>query len=375
MDFFDKIYLDNTLGAWLTITGIIVLALLLKKYVSRYIASLLYRLVHKIWKTVDKKSFVDLVLAPLQWFILTLIAVFSIDRLNFPSVAKFDFYHINSQLIIDRIGVTFIIIVFTWLLVRLIDFISLVLEAKASITLDKSDDQLIVFFRDFLKVIITIIGILLLLKFTFGRDIGNLLTGLSIVGAALALAARESLENIIASFIIFFDKPFITGDTLKVQQITGTVERIGLRSTRIRTADKTLVSVPNKQMVDNILDNWSVRTERRAEIRIELSPKTSIVEIKKVIAAIKQIIQNKSPLIISSTVYLKEINKTGLLITTEYFTNPIPLDEFEALREDINFQIKALLEQNNIDMAGVAGAVIINNEAKEPANNPERPIM
>ncbi len=375
MDFFDTIYLDNTLGTWLTIAGIIALALLLKKYVSQYIASLLYRLVHKIWKTVDKKSFVDLVLAPLQWFLLTLITVFSIDRLNFPSVAKFNFYHVNSQLIVDRIGITIIIVVFTWLLLRLIDFISLVLEAKASITQDKSDDQLVVFFRDFLKVILTIIGILMLLKFTFGRDIGNLLTGLSIVGAALALAARESLENIIASFIIFFDKPFITGDTLKVQQITGTVERIGLRSTRIRTADKTLVSVPNKQMVDNILDNWSVRTERRAEIKIELSPKTPVTEIRKIIAAIKLLIQNKSPLIISSTVYLKEINKTGLLITIEYFTNPIPFDAFEELREDINFKIKALLEQNKIDMAGVGGDVIINNETKEPANNPERPIM
>ena len=138
MDFFDKIYLDNTLGTWLTIAGIIALALLLKKYVSRYIASLFYRLVHRIWKTVDKKSFVALVLAPLQWFLLTLITVFSIDRLNFPSIAKFNLYHINSQLIVDRIGVTIIIVVFTWLLVRLVDFIALVLEAKASITLDKS---------------------------------------------------------------------------------------------------------------------------------------------------------------------------------------------------------------------------------------------
>jgi MscS family membrane protein len=374
MNFFDTIYLDNTVRSWLTIAGVISLAFLLKKYVSRYIASLLYRLVHRIWKTVDKKNFVDLVLAPLQWFLLTLITVFSLDRLTFPSIAKFNLYHINSQLIVDRIGVTIIIVVFTWLLVRLVDFIALVLEAKTSATLDKGDDQLVVFFRDFLKVILTIIGILLILKFTFGRDIGNLLTGLSIVGAALALAARESLENIIASFIIFFDKPFITGDTVKVHQIIGSVERIGLRSTRIRTADKTLVSVPNKQMVDNIVDNWSERTERRAELKIELSPKTPIEDVRKTTAAIKQIIQ-KSKLIIASSVHLKEINKTGLLVTTEYFTNTIPMDEFEDLKEEINFQIKAILEKNDIDMAVIAGSVIISNESKEPANNPEPPII
>ena len=254
MKFLEEIYLDNTIGKWLTVAGVILLALLLKKYVSRYLASLLYRMVYKTWKSVDKKSFVDLLLAPLQWFILTLIAVFSIDKLNFPTAFFFNLYHISTQLIFEKIGITIIVLVFTWLQLRLIDFIALVLESKASLTEDKSDDQLIVFFRDFLKVILGIIGFLLLLKFTFGQNIGNLLTGLSIVGAALALAAKESLENIIASFIIFFDKPFKTGDELTIQSITGNVERIGLRSTKIRTADKTLVSVPNKQMVDSIVD-------------------------------------------------------------------------------------------------------------------------
>lgn len=375
MNFLDKIYFDNRLAAWLTIVGILLLAALLKKYVSRYIASLLFMLVHKIWKTVDKRSFVDLVLAPLQWFLLTLIAVLSLDNLNFPSIINFNIYHISSQLIIERLGITAIIIAFIQLLIRLMDFIALVLAEKASATEDKSDDQLIVFFRDFLKVILGIIGILLLLKFTFSQDIGNVLTGLSIVGAALALAARESLENIIASFIIFFDKPFVTGDILKVQQVTGTVERIGLRSTRIRTADKTLVSVPNKQMVDSILDNLSMRTERRAEIKIELSPKTTADDLRKTISAIKQLIQNNELLILSSSVILKEINKAGLLIITEYLTRPVPLDEFELLKQEINLQIKELLEQNNIEMAGVSSVVTINNEQKESGSFPERPIL
>lgn len=375
MDFLNKIYFDNTVAAWLTVGGIILLAVLLKKYVSRYIASLLYRGVHRIWKSVGKQSFVDLVLAPLQWFLITLIAVFSIDKLNFPTAANYSIYHISTQLIAERLGISILIIVFTWLLLRLIDFVALVLEEGAIRTEDKNDDQLIVFFRDFLKVILGIVGVLLLLKFTFNQDIGNLLTGLSIVGAALALAARESLENLIASFIIFFDKPFSTGDTLKVQQVTGTVERIGLRSTRIRTGDKTLVTVPNKQMVDSFVDNWSMRTERRAEIKLELSPKTSAADVKKTIAAIKELIVLERARILSSTVLLKEINKTGLLITTEYLTNPIPLDEFEELKQEMNLQIKEVLEKNNVDMAGVTGSVVISNEPKDETGKAEHPIL
>jgi MscS family membrane protein len=310
--------------------------------------------VRQAWKSVDKKSFVDLVVAPLQWFVLILIAVFSIDKLNFPTAFQYQLYHINTQLIFERTGITIIVLVFTWLQLRLIDFISLVLEAKTSLTEDKSDDQLIVFFRDFLKVILGIIGFLLLLKFTFGQNIGNLLTGLSIVGAALALAAKESLENVIASFIIFFDKPFKTGDELKVNLITGNVERIGLRSTRIRTADKTLVSVPNKQMVDSIVDNLSTRTERRAEINIELSQKTKSDDIKKTIEAIKLVLQQHNADLLSYTVVLKEMNKTGILISIEYLTPTIPIVQFDSLKEIIHLQIKELLEKNNIELSCIA---------------------
>ena len=351
MKFLEQIYLDNTLGKWLMVAGVILLALLLKKYVSRYLASLLYRMVYKTWKSVDKKSFIDLLLAPLQWFVLTLIAVFSIDKLNFPSVLFFNLYHISTQLIFEKIGITIIVLVFTWLQLRLIDFIALVLESKASLTEDKSDDQLIVFFRDFLKVILGIIGFLLLLKFTFGQNIGNLLTGLSIVGAALALAAKESLENIIASFIIFFDKPFKTGDDLTIQSITGNVERIGLRSTKIRTADKTLVSVPNKQMVDSIVDNLSTRTERRAEIVIELSQKTNSSDIKKAIEAIKSNLQQQTTGLTSHSVFLKEITKTGLQIQIEYLTPITPIVQFESLKQNIQLQIKEILEELKIELS------------------------
>ena len=187
-----------------------------------------------------------------------------------------------SKELLHSIGSLVLIVSFIWFFCECIDFISIILHIKANRTHDSTDNQLIVFFKDFFKVILCIIGLLMILKFTFGYKIGNLLTGLSLVGAAIALALRESLENLIASFIIFFDKPFSMGDSVKVHNFTGTVEKIGLRSTRIRTEQKTFITVPNKQMVDSILDNLSQRTQRKGELRLEVGLLTSSASFRAI---------------------------------------------------------------------------------------------
>ncbi|MBL0357754.1 MAG: mechanosensitive ion channel family protein [Chitinophagaceae bacterium] len=365
MDFFEQIYFSNTVKSYLVVAGIILFALLVKKYLSRYIIALFLRFAKRIWKTLDKNTFVDKVAQPLGWFVVIVVSVFSIDKLNFPEILDYEIYGHTSRDILSRIGPGIIIFVFTWLLLRLIDFIAGVLEEKANLTVDTRDNQLIIFFRDFLKVIVGICGVLLVIKACFHQPIGNVLTGLSIVGAALALAAKESLENLIASFIIFFDKPFFTGDTVKVNTVTGTVERIGLRSTRIRTADKTLVTVPNKQMVDSVVDNWSLRTERRTEIKLELSAKTTEATLKQITTGIKKILSAYSNRINNSEVFVKDIIRNTILISVEYFTEPIPLNEYFQLKNDINLQVKKLAEDNDAEFAGETSSLVIREDSKE----------
>jgi MscS family membrane protein len=365
MNFFDRIFLDNTVQSYCIVAGSILLVVFLRRYLSRYIAALVFRIVHRIWKDIKKKDFVDLVVQPLGWFLVVLVTVFAIDKLNFPGDWRYTLYGHSTEEIINKLGMGIIIVNFTWLILRFIDFIALVLEQRATLTIEKSDEQLIVFFRDFLKVIVGILGLLLLIKACFNQPIGNLLTSLSIVGAVVALAAKESLENLIASFIIFFDKPFATGDTLKVNAVTGTVERIGLRSTRIRTADKTLVTVPNKQMVDSVVDNWSMRTHRRGEMKLELSPATPSVKVKETFDAISGFINGKADSFTSSSVFVTDITKTGVTITVEFFTQPVTLDQFNHIRQDMVISLKKMMEDLQVEMAATGNTVTIINESKE----------
>jgi MscS family membrane protein len=231
------------------------------------------------------------------------------------------------------------------------DFIALILHHRADQAHDAADNQLVVFFKDFFKVVLVIIGILLIMKFAFHYNISNLLTGLSIATAAIALATRESLENLIASFIIFFDRPFTMGDQVKVQDITGTVERIGLRSTRIRTDQKTYVTVPNKQMVDSILDNLSLRTQRRALVQLKLHADSPHDTVNQFILRIKNYLNQRKDQVESYNVFLSDILENAFIVHVEFFTAPIPAADFNELRQQVNLSMINLMENMNIKLA------------------------
>ena len=351
-DFLHTVILENTVLSYIICFGTILLAFILKKYLSRYVAGFLFALLKRTTWRIEKKVFTDLLLAPVQGFLIIVITFIALDKLHFPSTFNFDIHKITSKQIIDSVGVGFIIVSFIWLLLRTIDFIAFVLEQQSNFNQDVRDNQLIVFFRDFLKVSIGIVGILLIIHFSFNKDIGALLAGFGLIGAALALAAKESLENLIASFIIFFDKPFNVGDLVKIQAFTGTVERIGLRSTRIRTDSKTYVTVPNKQMVDSIMDNLTLRTQRRADLRLEISLGTSVGQLEQLLDSIKQIMQQ--PLIIGKTILLNDIVTNAYIITAEYYTGNIPFPDFAAVKQQVNFDVIKAMERLKIELAGLS---------------------
>lgn len=358
--FLQQKILDNTVQNYLIVAGVILLAVIIKRILSKYLAKLLYTLVAKHARRIAKQSFLDLVVQPIDVFFVTLVSIIALDKLVFPVHLDFKVYHFTFKQFVDSIAAATIIVIFIWLCLRVIDFIAMIMEEKANLTADQTDNQLIIFFKDFFKVILVLIGILLVLRFSFNKNISNLLTGLSIVGAAIALATRESLENLIASFIIFFDRPFVIGDLVRVNSFTGTIERIGLRSTRIRTTEKTYITVPNKQMVDTIVDNITLRTQRKAELRLELGLSATAEKIRDLVQAIRQVLDK--PGIENKTVFFLETGRNAHVISIEYFTSIMQsLEEFNQLREQVNLDITSLLENSGIELAASNTEVVVKS--------------
>ena len=359
-EFWNQIILDNPLRKYVFVFIAILIGLLFKRIFSKFVAGLLFRAATTLGKGIDKNAFVKLLLDPLEIFLIAFITIAGIDKLRFPTVLEVEFFEVPFKSIVHGVAKTILIVVFIWLLLRVIDFISLVVKEKARLTGGVKEHQLVVFFRDFLKVIIGIVGLLMVLGMGFGFEVSKVWTGLGLAGAAVALSLRESIENLIASFIIFFDKPFTVGDVVKVNNISGAVEKIGLRSTRVRTDQKTYVTVPNKQMVDSVVDNQTLRTYRKAEIRLQLESSTASNLINLFVEDCRNLLSDKS-FISDATVFLIDISGTFFQVNIDYFTTPIPLVEFNEIRQKLNLEILNLMENRKINIAGSGMTVKVEN--------------
>jgi MscS family membrane protein len=349
-DFWNSVVLGNPLKSYIIVAGTILFVIILKRFISSLIARLIFRMIRRMGSGMDKSAFLELVVGPIGTFLVVFVSMSSIEKLHFPAELDFDIYEVKSKTIIQALAVIVIISSFIWLLLRLADFIALVLRNKATSNGTHRDNQMIVFIRDFLKAVLGIIGVLMILNSAFKVDVSSILASLGLAGAAIALAAKESIENLIASFVIFFDKPFKAGDVLKVNSISGTVEKIGLRSTRIRTDQKTFVTVPNKQMVDSVVDNLTLRTQRKGELRLELGLSTPSGQLDELIAGIRKLLIKDK--VENSTAFLNDITGSAFLVNVDYFTSPITVDEFNAIKQQVNLDVLQLLEKMQISIAG-----------------------
>jgi MscS family membrane protein len=133
-NFLQQKILDNTIESYLYIIGIILLALLIKRLISKYLAKLLFKLVARHAKNIARQSFLDLVVQPLDVFLVLLVSIIAIDKLQFPGQFNFSVYHVTMKQMLDSIAAATIISVFIWLCLRVIDFVAMILEEKANLT-------------------------------------------------------------------------------------------------------------------------------------------------------------------------------------------------------------------------------------------------
>jgi MscS family membrane protein len=351
--FLQRSLLGNTIETWCWVLGIILLGLILKKVISRLLTLAVFRFVRRYSTGVGYEKLMVLLQKPFGLFILLITFYLAFSLLDFPeswkiaSAEKF-----GLRMFIWRSYEILIIICVTWIFLRITDFFGLVLMYRASLTESKADDQLVPFIKESIKVIISILAFFFVLGAVFKLNVASLIAGLGIGGLAVALAAKESLENLFGSFTIFLDKPFVLGDLIKVGGVEGTVEKIGFRSTRIRTHEKSFVTVPNKKLVDGELDNLSLRLQRRARFSLVLSYETKPEDLKNIVAQIQAYIDNHPHVYKEETrVRMYGFGPSGIDVAVLYFVDTMEYDVYLNVREEVNYKIMDIIAKNNSGFA------------------------
>ena len=176
-----------------------------------------------------------------------------------------------------------------WFAFRAIEAVCSKLEAMAAKTETNVDDHLVPLARTVLRVGSVIVAFLLIAQ-SQGYSITTLVAGLGLGGLAIALAAQDTLANVVGSLAIVGDRPFQVGDWVLVDGYEGTVERVGLRSTRVRTFYDSVVSVPNSKVVNSIVDNMGQRKFRRMKHMLALRYDTDPDRIQAFVDGVRGLI-------------------------------------------------------------------------------------
>lgn len=240
----------------------------------------------------------------------------------------------------------------TWFMVRLTN--AIIIEYLQPIAEDNDsfkrfDKTVFPFVRRTILTFIWIIGVVMALG-NIGVDVKALLAGLGIGGLAFALAAQDTLKNVLGGITIFFDRPFRVGDRIVLDKYDGFVEDIGIRSTRIRTLERKLVTVPNYKIVDAYIENVSEEPMRRVLTKLGLTYDTSPEKMKLAVQILKDMPQKVS-LIDPKDVYVffSDFGDFSLGITFIYFIKK-ESDILDTISK-VNFEILESYNSNGLDFA------------------------
>ena len=184
----------------------------------------------------------------------------------------------------------FAVVAAVWTVFRMIDLLSSYLLVKAHKTRTKFDDLIIPLVSRTLKVFATCVGAILFAE-AFDLPLAGLLSGLGLGGLALALAAKDTLGNLFGSVMVLIDRPFEIGDWIKTGDVEGTVETVGMRSTRVRTFYNSMVTLPNSLLTTAAVDNMGRRQYRRIKTMLSLQYDTPSEKIDAFCEGIRELIR------------------------------------------------------------------------------------
>lgn len=220
-----------------------------------------------------------------------------------------------------------------WFVVRSIDIMGARILERPTTSANAAARSLIPLGARALKIALVAVATIVTLS-ALGYPVGSLIAGLGIGGVALALAAQKTVENLFGSLSIGVDQPFRVGDYIAVDGLTGTVESIGLRSTRIRTLDRTLVTIPNGKLADMRVESFTERDRIRLFCTLPLDRTTSLEVVRATLQGVREMLAAHPKVAPGASATLAKIGEVSLDLEVMVWFQTTSWDEFLLIRED-----------------------------------------
>jgi MscS family membrane protein len=277
---------------------------------------------------------------------------------------------VNSQapaVAFAGVGLIFVLSL-AWLAYNLVEVVDILLRRLTSQTASSLDNQLVPLIRKTLRIFVVAVFVLFIAQNFFNADISAWLAGLGIAGLAVSLAAQDSIKNLFGSVTILLDHPFRLGDIVSFDSKTGTVEEIGFRSTRLRTFDGHIVTIPNSKIVDNTVENISRRPTIRRVFDLRLAYDTPAAKIEQALSILREAITGTEltgSFNMTATpprIYFDQFSSDSLNIKIYYWFSPANFWEYMEHAQRVNMKLLGDLEAAGIRLAPPTQSIRMRRE-------------
>lgn len=342
----------NRMELWkaLGISLLIVAAFWLFRYIfSKYIFRLVLHLTAKSKMEIDN----NLALAfkrPARMFIMFMGIYLALRNLT-PVLVSGPAGEAQYQRFLAHSLRTFIVIFFAWGFYNMEESSSLIFEKLQNMLQLRIDRILISFLSKTFRFLTAALALIVILQ-EWEYDINGFIAGLGLGGLAFALAAKDTIANIFGGVVIIMDKPFSIGDWIKSSEVEGVVEDINFRSTRIRTFDQALITLPNSILANASIINWSKMGKRRISFNLGVMYSTPKEKLEACVQSIHRMLV-EHPEVHKETILVAfdRFNDSSLDIHLYFFTHTTVWADYMKVKEDINFKIMDILEKNGVSAA------------------------
>ncbi len=335
---------------------------------GRILLVILFNRLHALAKRTDfpwDDAVIEAIRKPLRWLVLS----YGIWLAIYIPAASVDAPNLFAAL--QRIGQVIFLFFLAWLTYRLIDVVDAILHSRAKDPDDWVDMGIVPLFVSSLRILVVIVFGLVLAQ-NLGYSIAGLIASLGIGGAALALASQDTIANMFGSIMILLDKPFKVGDWISGDGFEGIVERIGFRSTRIRTFAKTVENIPNNHLANVTVENMDRRKDpglgvRRIKMTVGVTYSTTADQMEKAVEAIRQILKEDEGVDqrMTTLVNFTDFGDSSLDIFIYYFSNSANWQYYLDVRQRVNLKIMRKLEEMGLEIAFPTRSLHIESVPRE----------